>query len=1078
MITKGQRVAAAAAVTTVIEPALLMAHTGGLGFIVGAGLGIATYAFADDLERMVRGEDANTPLLASKNSNGKPSIIYRALNGKSMRGECEECVEETAPQANLTRAQVEDVQRTTERLPMPAAPEMKVSRGKLADVEDDVIPLPRSAQQGKFLFSEVLHSFTPTMDRIFIGRTTDGKNVFCAAKDLCHVAIAGNTGGGKCLEENEPVFLADGSVVAAKSLVGKMTQVIGVTDTQTMQPVPVPASFTDNGIRTVIEIELDNGVVIKRTEEHPLWAAQLNHRQHVGIYYVPADGRRRSAPRTRAINAGWVMAKDLRACGNRPNFDGHVLLCPTTLHQQGTVTRPDADVILCAAILAEGCVTKPGKVGFTNADAPMVALVSQAAAYYGCELVPNSTRSSDDCQYRIRRKKFVPRAGYKFCAGCGIEKLLEEFYAHQCGFGGRSGRCKVCDTPKQKQLLKGKTGPNPIAELVKDWEMLGHATTKKIPSWVFHLPDEQIATFLRVFVDCDGWFDKSEGVGSRHPAVNVSLANPVLVRQIGQLALRLGITGTYRHKANGHAGVWTWSSSMVDVWQERVGSTVKAETLARAVEEKHRRDVLAATDWDAWRQARPEEGQTFADCPQGYEWRKIVAIRHTVAPTVNIEVHTDNHAYVGYVVEHNSSLERMLMAQLCYVGAQVLLLNPHYTRYDIESNEDFTPFEPYLVADPMECKRYDVIEHYLKHVAKTLVPARLDRRAQSLPYGKPYFIVVDELPSIVREVKDVSEYMRVILEEGRKVGVYLISAAHNFLVNTIAPDSGGGSIRDCYRTAYYAGGDATTAKKLLNIEIKDIPENELGKGVVMLRGQAPEVKKAVLVLVPFLDNDSLYRMLGNSTYVPVAESAQFDELPPIVEQAVYQAQTRIQQPVQQQSRQVNTDDLDSGIPEQVAHQPYKPTENTYHKPATSIEQITPNRSMQLRLVKAKNLYVQGVKSSEHLAQAMGINAREGSLLLKTLRENGLIEDTRKTQAMEPFPEVPETPATPSIAPIIKDKGAKAEDIDINLACLAWNGGFNSVGKLQKAFGMTNHQAQLLRERILKQANANPEEQGN
>ncbi len=80
-----------------------------------------------------------------------------------------------------------------------------------------------------------------------------------------------------------------------------------------------------------------------------------------------------------------------------------------------------------------------------------------------------------------------------------------------------------------------------------------------------------------------------------------------------------------------------------------------------------------------------------------------------------------------------SSIMRLLMAQLCKASAQVLLLNPHFTRYDIKKNEDWTPFEPYLLYDPMECRKYEVIEHYLRYTAETLLPNRLDKYANSPP---------------------------------------------------------------------------------------------------------------------------------------------------------------------------------------------------------------------------------------------------------------------------------------------------------------------------------------------------------
>ena len=221
-------------------------------------------------------------------------------------------------------------------------------------------------------------------------------------------------------------------------------------------------------------------------------------------------------------------------------------------------------------------------------------------------------------------------------------------------------------------------------------------------------------------------------------------------------------------------------------------------------------------------------------------------------------------ALAGNTGGGKSSIMRLLMLQLCQGGVRVLLLNPHYTRYDIENDEDWTPFEPYLVYPPMECRTYEVIEHYLKSTAKDLIPKRLERRAHSQPVGKPYFIVIDELPSIVREIDAAPDSLRVILEEGRKVGVFLISAAHDFLVKTIAPKAGGGSIRECYRTAYYVGGDPTTARTLLDMPASLIPEDELGQGVVMLRGVP--ARKATQVFVPYVDNASLYRLLGPSTY--------------------------------------------------------------------------------------------------------------------------------------------------------------------------------------------------------------------
>lgn len=242
-------------------------------------------------------------------------------------------------------------------------------------------------------------------------------------------------------------------------------------------------------------------------------------------------------------------------------------------------------------------------------------------------------------------------------------------------------------------------------------------------------------------------------------------------------------------------------------------------------------------------------------------------------------------ALAGSTGGGKSSLMRLLMAQLCKAGAQVLLLNPHYTRYDLKSKEDWTPFEPYLVYDPMECRKYDVIAHYLKYTAETLLPRRLERFAHSQPTGKPYYLVMDELPSIIKHVPDAPSYLGELLREGRKVGIYLIAASQDFLVKTIAPDGSGGAIRDCYRTAYYVGGDATTGRILLDMESKKIPEDELGKGCVMLRcADVAAAKKAVPVRVPYVDNNAIYSLLGPSTYKPTKVVSEEElNLPPVDE---------------------------------------------------------------------------------------------------------------------------------------------------------------------------------------------------
>lgn len=221
-----------------------------------------------------------------------------------------------------------------------------------------------------------------------------------------------------------------------------------------------------------------------------------------------------------------------------------------------------------------------------------------------------------------------------------------------------------------------------------------------------------------------------------------------------------------------------------------------------------------------------------------------------------------------------SSIMRMLMAQLCYVGASVLVLNPHHSKYILDKKEDWTPFDPYLMHDPMECKKYENIEHFLKQVATVLLPKRLDRFAHGEPVGKPYFLALDELPAIVKHIPDASTYLDDILREGAKVGIFLICASQDFLVKTLKLE--GGAVRECYRSAFYVGGDSTTGNVLLDMPAKQIPEDKLGRGTIMLRNWQV-VKRSVLAYVPYVDNNSLYSLLGPSTYVPSVSHAENDD---------------------------------------------------------------------------------------------------------------------------------------------------------------------------------------------------------
>src|SRR5450759_1633399 len=89
---KAHKLLAAGTATLIAEPALAMAHQGGIGVIVGLAVGAAAYALIDDVE-MVTGKSLALPVrrqsaaAATPNTREKSPLFHRLLVGKSVREE-------------------------------------------------------------------------------------------------------------------------------------------------------------------------------------------------------------------------------------------------------------------------------------------------------------------------------------------------------------------------------------------------------------------------------------------------------------------------------------------------------------------------------------------------------------------------------------------------------------------------------------------------------------------------------------------------------------------------------------------------------------------------------------------------------------------------------------------------------------------------------------------------------------------------------------------------------------------------------------------------------------------------------
>jgi hypothetical protein len=211
-------------------------------------------------------------------------------------------------------------------------------------------------------------------------------------------------------------------------------------------------------------------------------------------------------------------------------------------------------------------------------------------------------------------------------------------------------------------------------------------------------------------------------------------------------------------------------------------------------------------------------------------------------------------AMLGATGVGKSNLLRLLLPQLQAVGAQVILADPHYARYDPESGDDWSMIESRLHMAPAHSP--SAIAAAFGYLSEQL-HRRLELRREGRPLGKPLFLALDELLVIADVVPSAIDTLSQLLREGRKVGVYAVGASQSMLVKVLGGDS---AARECYRTAIYGGGDMRSAAALLDVPQRQLPESELGNGIVMLRSVA--TRPAALVRVPLASNAGIARLLG------------------------------------------------------------------------------------------------------------------------------------------------------------------------------------------------------------------------
>lgn len=205
---------------------------------------------------------------------------------------------------------------------------------------------------------------------------------------------------------------------------------------------------------------------------------------------------------------------------------------------------------------------------------------------------------------------------------------------------------------------------------------------------------------------------------------------------------------------------------------------------------------------------------------------------------------------------------RLLTAQLCYVGATVYLATPNFAQVKLNGRrlEDWRPIVARL-AEPPAREDQDIAR--LLQRFKLLFERRKAQEELTPRRPRDLFLVLGELPGIMARMdaigfQEAPTIIEILLREARQYGVHVITEFQDALVKTLRLNSG---VRENLLTGFYTGGDATTAKLLLDLPngVK-VDETGIGeRGAVYLRTKNSAAQPA---RVPFFSNRALYMLLG------------------------------------------------------------------------------------------------------------------------------------------------------------------------------------------------------------------------
>jgi hypothetical protein len=218
---------------------------------------------------------------------------------------------------------------------------------------------------------------------------------------------------------------------------------------------------------------------------------------------------------------------------------------------------------------------------------------------------------------------------------------------------------------------------------------------------------------------------------------------------------------------------------------------------------------------------------------------------------------------------------RGLETQLLKVNCEVVHCDVKFTLID-EFGNDYRPIAKALLnqgtmqVGKLSLPHLIIREEHAVYFLEWLGGYELKRRMRLYNQGQHtytvFFLFLEELLYLVGRYKHLGPLLAPLLSVGRSLGIKVFTAAQNFQVQNIKLNSG---MRENFESAWYLGGDETSAAALLDMSVRDLRlmqdeyQAQLGRGLSVFRNNKVAYK-ARLLRSGLADDDFVYWLLGKA----------------------------------------------------------------------------------------------------------------------------------------------------------------------------------------------------------------------